>query len=513
MPEERLQKILARAGVTSRRKAEELIREGRVTVNGTVAGIGDKADPVRDSVKVDGKRVQPPESHRYLLLNKPRAVMSTVNDPEGRPTVIELVPEGMRKALVPVGRLDFLTEGLILLTDDGDFAQRIAHPRHGCWKTYEVKVSGHPEEAELEKLRGGIVLEGQRTAPCRIEARPPHGQRAESENSWWVVQLAEGRSRQIREMFERIGHPVQKLRRVAIGPLSDPGLPPGAVRELSEREVEMLQKSAGKPPRDPAAGGRPPRRARGRGRKPRQAGAEGRQRTAGEGAAGHEPAPGALPANAAAPAPRAGRPDAGPPGPEGPAPGKRPLHGPGSRPPRRGGDPAGQPEVPPGVAPAGRGRGRPPAALRPEHLGLPTEGWDVEEHEEPEIPAHERRPFGRPPERAAHEFPAARRGPRNPTPAGRGTRPGGPRPAHPRGEGAPPYARHGEGGPRGAGGPRGPRGAGGPRQAAPGFRGARHGGPPGGRPGGGPPSHGPRRPGGGGRRPQGGGRGPRRGGR
>src|SRR5687767_13587881 len=141
MAEERLQKILARAGVTSRRKAEDLIREGRVTVNGAVAGIGDKADPARDAVKVDGKRVHLPATHRYLLLNKPRAVMSTVSDPEGRPTVMEFVPPMFRKALVPVGRLDFLTEGLLLLTDDGEFAQTIAHPRHGCWKTYEVKVS------------------------------------------------------------------------------------------------------------------------------------------------------------------------------------------------------------------------------------------------------------------------------------------------------------------------------------------------------------------------------------
>ncbi len=482
MPEERLQKILARAGIASRRKAEELIRDGRVTVNGTVAGIGDKADPERDSVKVDGKRVQPPESHRYLLLNKPRAVMSTVSDPEGRPTVMELVPEGMRKALVPVGRLDFLTEGLILLTDDGDFAQRIAHPRHGCWKTYEVKVSGHPEAAALEKLRGGIVLEGTRTAPCRIEARPAHGHRAESENSWWVVQLAEGRSRQIREMFERIGHPVQKLRRVAIGPLSDPGLPPGAVRELTEREVEMLQKSAGKPPREPGAG--KPRR-KPRGRKPRPAAADER--------------PGA---EAAAAAPR----------PEPPP--RQPGPGPAARPPRparhEGRPPRGDEQPPlPGPAHAGRGRGRPPAALRPEHLGLPAEGWDVEEHEEPEIPAHERKPFGRPPERPTHEFPTARRGPRNPTPAGRGTRPGGPRPARPHGGVPPGYGRHGEGGPRGGH----PRGPGGPRQPAPGFRGARHGGPRTGPPGGGPGGP-PRRPpgGGGGRRPPGGGRGPRRGG-
>jgi 23S rRNA pseudouridine2605 synthase len=240
--EERLQKVLARAGVASRRKVEELIREGRVTVNGQVAGIGDKADLERDAVKVDGKRIQPPRGHRYLLLYKPREVMTTVSDPEGRPTVIDLVPPGLRKALVPVGRLDFHTEGLLLLTDDGEFAQQVAHPRHGCVKTYEVKVKGRPEERDLDRLREGVVLDGRRTSPCRIRPRPAAGRQAESENSWWLVELSEGRTRQIRDMFERIGHPVQKLRRVAIGPVSDPTLGPGDLRELTAREVEMLRR-------------------------------------------------------------------------------------------------------------------------------------------------------------------------------------------------------------------------------------------------------------------------------
>jgi len=242
--EERLQKALARAGVASRRKVEELIREGRVTVNGHLAEIGEKADLDRDAVKVDGKRIQPPRGHRYLLLNKPRGVMSTVSDPEGRPTVIDLVPPALRKALVPVGRLDFNSEGLLLLTDDGEFAQRVAHPSNGSVKTYEVKVKGHPQEGELDRLRGGIVLDGRRTAPCRIRPRRAIGRREESENSWWVVELTEGRTRQIRDMFERVGHPVQKLRRVAIGPLADPGLAPGDLRELTPREVEMLRRKA-----------------------------------------------------------------------------------------------------------------------------------------------------------------------------------------------------------------------------------------------------------------------------
>lgn len=242
---DRIQKILARAGVSSRREAETLITEGRVTVNGQPAELGQKADPEHDSIKLDGKRILLPKEHRYLLLNKPRGVMTTVADPAGRPTVIDLVPPALRKALVPVGRLDFLTEGLILLTDDGDFANRVAHPRYGCRKTYEVKVSGRPAERDLDRLREGIVLEGERTAPCRIEQRTvsrPKG--VDSDNTWWNVELSQGRTRQIREMFQRIGHPVSKLRRVAIGGLTDPNLPLGSIRELTPREVEMLRQGS-----------------------------------------------------------------------------------------------------------------------------------------------------------------------------------------------------------------------------------------------------------------------------
>jgi 23S rRNA pseudouridine2605 synthase len=314
MSEERLQKILARAGIASRRKAEELIREGRVTVNGQVAAIGAKADLERDSVKLDERRIQVPVAHRYLLLNKPRGVMSTVSDPAGRRTVIDLVPPAMRRALAPVGRLDFLTEGLLLLTDDGDLAQQVAHPSFGCWKTYEVKVRGRPAEEQLDRLRAGIVLEGRRTAPCRIASlgRPARKMAAaarraggaggagdaagrrrprrapESDNaSWWSVELGEGRTRQIREMFQRIGHPVQKLRRVAIGPVSDPNLPVGSLRELSEREVAALRKAG---PPDLSRSRRPagprPRRPAPRTEAPRKRG----------------PAPAARPARASAPA-------------------------------------------------------------------------------------------------------------------------------------------------------------------------------------------------------------------
>jgi 23S rRNA pseudouridine2605 synthase len=296
MSEERLQKILARAGVASRRKAEELIQEGLVTVNGRVAALGEKADPERDAIKVGGKRIHLAAEHRYLLLNKPKGVLTTVSDPAGRPTVMDLVPPGMRRALVPVGRLDFDTEGLLLLTDDGDFAQRVAHPRYGCTKTYEVKVKGSPSAAELDRLRAGVVLEGRRTAPARItphprsvtaasRRRPTRGTRgvrgvrereAEGDNTWWLVELSEGRSRQIREMFYRIGHSVQKLRRIAIGPLRDPHLPVGALRELSELEVAKLERAAARPrprpgaPRPPGPPGPPlpsPRTPRERGEK------------------------------------------------------------------------------------------------------------------------------------------------------------------------------------------------------------------------------------------------------
>lgn len=244
MSEERLQKILARAGVAARRKAEDLLREGRVTVNGRIAVLGEKADPANDTIKVDDKRIQCATSHRYLLLNKPRGYLTAVEDDKGRPTVMQLIPQHWRKALIPVGRLDYQTEGLLLLTDDGEFAQRVSHPRYGCHKTYEVKVKGTPEEAQLDRLRKGIVLDGHRTAPCRITwMKSTGGREEEGGNTWFAVELSEGRTRQVREMFFRIAHTVQKLRRISIGPIQDKTLPVGAVRELSEREIALLRKA------------------------------------------------------------------------------------------------------------------------------------------------------------------------------------------------------------------------------------------------------------------------------
>lgn len=248
MSEERIQKLLARAGHGSRRHAEELIAAGRVTVNGQVAGLGDKADPERDAVKLDGKRLDlQAVPHRYLLMHKPRGVLTALIDNEGnRTTVLDLIPPGLRKGLVPVGRLDFQTSGLLLLTSDGDFAHRLAHPRYGCTKLYEVKVQGRPNDAALDRLRQGrIKIDHKSIGTCRIEAMPtPPGDGGD--NSWWRVELAQGRNRQIRDMFFRIGHSVQKLRRVAIGPISDAALPMGQVRELTEGEVRSLLLSTSK---------------------------------------------------------------------------------------------------------------------------------------------------------------------------------------------------------------------------------------------------------------------------
>ncbi len=241
MTTERLQKVLARAGVASRRKSEELIRAGRVTVNGAVAGLGDKVDAGRDAIKVDGKLVREPPAPRYLLVNKPKGYVTTRSDPEGRPTVLDLIAPRHRGNLVPVGRLDFHTEGLIVLTNDGELAQRIAHPRYGCKKTYLVKVKGHPGREALDRIRRGMMLEGRRTAPATVAAAPRKGRRPATENSWWTVEIAEGRTRQIRELFFRVGHPVQRLERVAIGPVADPHLAVGSYRELTAEEIAALR--------------------------------------------------------------------------------------------------------------------------------------------------------------------------------------------------------------------------------------------------------------------------------
>ena len=241
MQQERLQKIIAHAGVSSRREAEAMIREGRVTLNGrVVTELGTRADPDRDHIKVDGKLITKAEPHRYILLYKPKEVMTTVEDPQGRRTVIDLV-RGIRERIYPVGRLDFHSEGLVLLTNDGELAFKVSHPTHGSVKTYSVKVRGVPDERMIDKLRRGITIDGKRTLPCDIERMRTTGKRDDEGNSWFEVKLREGRTQQIRKMFQAIGHPVSKLRRVAIGPISDPKLTPGVWRELTKQEVKMLE--------------------------------------------------------------------------------------------------------------------------------------------------------------------------------------------------------------------------------------------------------------------------------
>lgn len=231
---ERLQKIIASAGVTSRRKAELLILQGRVTVNGRViTELGTRADPENDSVKVDGKRIHASSRKLYILLNKPKKVISAVSDPEGRTKVTDLIRAKGR--LYPVGRLDYNTEGLILLTNDGSFSRRVSQAGSHIPKVYKVKVRSKPEEKDLVKLREGIRLKsGIKLAPCRIEALG--GDR----NGWYEVTLTEGRNRQIREMFESVGSPVLKLRRIRIGFLTDRGLPVGRYRTLTGDEVERI---------------------------------------------------------------------------------------------------------------------------------------------------------------------------------------------------------------------------------------------------------------------------------
>ena len=232
--EERLQKIIAAAGVASRRKAELLIQKGRVTVNGkTVTRLGTKADPQRDHIKVDGKLISKTSRKLYVLLNKPRQVISTVDDPQGRVKVTDFVDA--KTKLYPVGRLDYNTEGLILLTNDGEFAKIVSSAGNHLPKTYHVKVREMPDPTELKRLREGIRLKsGTKLARCKIERLK------EGKNNWYEVTLIQGKNRQIREMFQSIGHPVLKLRRVRIGFLTDKGLPVGQYRHLKEKEVERI---------------------------------------------------------------------------------------------------------------------------------------------------------------------------------------------------------------------------------------------------------------------------------
>jgi pseudouridine synthase len=240
---ERLQKILSAAGIASRRAAEVLIQEGRVTVNGqTVTELGTKADPDVDEVRVDGRRVKPVQRRRYILLYKPRGYITSRSDPQQRPTVIDLLDKGgVREYVYPVGRLDYDSEGLLILTSDGELAARLTHPRHGVPREYHARVRGVPDRHELERLSRGIVIEGRRTAPAQVTiSKVIEGEGGRDAILSFV--LREGRNRQVRDMCDAIGHPVVRLRRVRIGPISDDRIRPGEFRDLTPKEVAALKK-------------------------------------------------------------------------------------------------------------------------------------------------------------------------------------------------------------------------------------------------------------------------------
>lgn len=234
--QERLQKLIAQAGIASRRAAEELIQAGEVTVNGEIAKLGAKADPDADHIKVRGKLINAKiqsQQHVYLLLNKPKGVLSSVSDPEGRRLVTDLV-KGQGK-LHPVGRLDFNTEGLIILTNDGEFTNKVAGSKT-IPKVYEVKTKGIPTDVAIRKLARGVRLDdGFKTAPAEIKTLKPT-----EKNGWYEVTLFEGHNQQIRKMFDSIGHSVVKLKRVRIGNITDAGLPVGRSRKLTETELRSL---------------------------------------------------------------------------------------------------------------------------------------------------------------------------------------------------------------------------------------------------------------------------------
>lgn len=271
MPSERLQKIIAAAGIASRRKAEEMIASGLVEVNGrTVTELGSKADPEHDHIRVNGKLLHGAERHVYLLMNKPKGYVTTVSDPEGRPTVMDLL-RGIRTRVYPVGRLDYSSEGLLLLTNDGELAHKLMNAASHVPKVYVVKVAGVPDEIGLQKLRQGLMISERSFRPAKkqlqddeavghtppkrkvrsFRAAPSPRQRVrtapaeirlirESDNPWYEVTLTEGKNRQIRKMFEEIGHHVEKIKRVRYGPLAL-DIPPGEFRRLSTAEMEKLK--------------------------------------------------------------------------------------------------------------------------------------------------------------------------------------------------------------------------------------------------------------------------------
>jgi 23S rRNA pseudouridine2605 synthase len=239
----RLQKLLSSAGVASRRAAEQLILEGRVMVNGNVVmTLGTRADPAKDDIRVDGRRLRFDARLRYLVLNKPKGYVTTRHDPEGRRTVMELV-DTVREYIYPVGRLDYETDGLLLMTSDGDLAAQLTHPSHEVERVYEAVVLGAPSDEALEKLRRGVFLDGRRTAPALVRRGGTNG-KGPKQLTKLTMTLQEGRNRQVRRMCASIGHPVRRLTRVRMGPITLGDLRPGQWRDLTPREVEKLKSSA-----------------------------------------------------------------------------------------------------------------------------------------------------------------------------------------------------------------------------------------------------------------------------
>ncbi len=239
----RLQKLMSMAGIASRRAAEDLITDGRVTVNGEVVRtLGTKADPAVDEVRVDGRRLRLDVRPRYLVLHKPKGFVTTRKDPEGRRTVMDLLT-GVREYVYPVGRLDYDSEGLLLLTSDGDLAARLMHPRHGVERVYEAIVTGAPSEAAIETLRHGVRLEGERTAPADVRQGTTVG-KGRQQTTKLTLTLREGRNRQVRRMCAAIGHPVRHLIRTRMGPIRLGDLRAGHWRDLTAAEVAGLKAAA-----------------------------------------------------------------------------------------------------------------------------------------------------------------------------------------------------------------------------------------------------------------------------
>jgi len=245
---ERVQKLLARAGVASRRESEKLIVEGRVTVDGVVAELGSKADPARETVCLDGRPLRFAPTHTYLVLHKPPGYVTTRRDPQGRPTVMDLIPPDLRRRLYPVGRLDFDAAGLLLLTDDGELANALTHPSHETRKTYHVLVAGNVGPKALSQLRHGLELADGRTAPAHARVL-----RESQDSTWLELGIREGRKRQVKRMCAAVGHPVRQLLRVAMGQIELGRLASGRWRALRAEEVERLRRSS-KPTEEDARG-------------------------------------------------------------------------------------------------------------------------------------------------------------------------------------------------------------------------------------------------------------------